>query len=125
MRWYQDVIQMTILVEPIEITTYENEEKNYDPQLATLVRTIFGSRLGKFKVCHISSANGEGIKLFQFIEPAAESRPEGENNFEYWKTGYFHIALTEPKIEELADKIGSTGGRRRTDIMALAPILSL
>jgi hypothetical protein len=25
MRWYRDVIQMTLLVEPMEITTYEKE----------------------------------------------------------------------------------------------------
>lgn len=67
------------------------------------------------------SANGVGIELFEFIEPAAVSRQEEENNFEYWKTGYFHIALTEPNIEELADKIALSGGKRRTDIMELVP----
>ena len=49
MRWYQDLIQMTVLVEPMEITTYEDEEKNYDTHLAALMGTIFGPRLGKFK----------------------------------------------------------------------------
>jgi catechol 2,3-dioxygenase-like lactoylglutathione lyase family enzyme len=121
MRWYRDVIQMTLLVGPTETTTYEKDQKDYDPHLATLVRTIFGPRLGKYKICHMRSANGVGIELFEFIEPAAESRKEEENNFEYWKTGYFHIALTEPNIEELADKIASSGGKRRTDIMELAP----
>jgi hypothetical protein len=64
MRWYHDVIQMTPLVELTEITNYEKEQKNYDPHLATLVRAIFGPRLGKYKVCHMSSANGVGIELF-------------------------------------------------------------
>jgi catechol 2,3-dioxygenase-like lactoylglutathione lyase family enzyme len=121
MRWYRDVIQMTLLVEPREITTYVKEQEKYDPHLATLVRTIFGPRLGKFKICHMRSANGVGIELFEFIEPAAVSRQEEENNFEYWKTGYFHIALTEPNIEEIADKIALSGGKRRTDIMELVP----
>jgi catechol 2,3-dioxygenase-like lactoylglutathione lyase family enzyme len=121
MRWYRDVIQMTLLVEPREITTYEKEQEKYDPHLATLVRTIFGPRLGKFKICHMKSSNGVGIELFEFIEPAAVSRQEEENNFEYWKTGYFHIALTEPNIEEIADKIALSGGKRRTDIMELVP----
>jgi hypothetical protein len=49
---------MTILVEPVEITTYDKEEKKkYDPHLATLMRAIFGPRLGKVKVCHMMSAN--------------------------------------------------------------------
>jgi catechol 2,3-dioxygenase-like lactoylglutathione lyase family enzyme len=116
MRWYRDVIQMTPLVEPTEITTYEKEQQNYDPHLATLVRTIFGPILGKFKICHMSSANGVGIELSQFIEPASQLRPEG-NNFEFWKTRYFHTALTESNIEELADKIALTGGKRRPDIL--------
>jgi catechol 2,3-dioxygenase-like lactoylglutathione lyase family enzyme len=120
MRWYRDVIQMTPLVEPTEITTYEKDQQNYDPHLATLMRTIFGPTLGKFKICHMSSANGVGIELFQFIEPASQLRTE-VNNFEYWKTGYFHIALTEPNVEELADKIALTGGKRRTDIMESVP----
>jgi catechol-2,3-dioxygenase len=120
-QWYKDVIQMTPLVEPTEITTYAKDQ-NYDPHLATLVRIIFGPKLGKFKICHMSSANSVGIELFQFIEPVAESRAkEEENNFEYWKTGYFHIALTEPNIQELADKIASTGGNRRTNVMEVVP----
>jgi catechol 2,3-dioxygenase-like lactoylglutathione lyase family enzyme len=119
-RWYKDVIQMTLLVEPTVITTYEKEQMEYDPHLAIVARRVFGPRLGKFKICHMSSANGVGIELFQFIEPAAERRAE-ENNFEYWKTGYFHIALTEPNIEELADKIAANGGKRRTDVMELVP----
>jgi catechol-2,3-dioxygenase len=69
----------------------------------------------------MSSANGVGIELFQFIEPATESLPKEGHNFEYWKTGYFHIALTEPNIEELADKIASTEGKLRTDVMELVP----
>jgi catechol 2,3-dioxygenase-like lactoylglutathione lyase family enzyme len=119
-RWYRDVIQMTLLVEPTVITTYEKEQMDYDLHLATVARTVFGPKLGKFKICHMSSANGIGIELFQFIEPASAIRPE-ENNFEYWKTGYFHISLTEPNIEEFAEKIASTGGKRRTDVMELIP----
>ena len=120
-QWYRDVIQMTLLVEPTEITTYEKEQMSYDPHLATLARAIFGPKLGKFKVCHMSSANGVGIELFQFIEPASELR-QGENNFEYWKTGYYsHICITEPNIEEFADKIASSGGKRRTKVLELVP----
>jgi hypothetical protein len=40
------------------------------------MRTIFGPRLGKVRICHMSSANGVRIELFQFIEPAAQSRQE-------------------------------------------------
>ena len=87
---------------------------NYDPHLATFERAVFGPRLGKFKICHMVSANGAGIELFEFLEPPSELRSE-DNNFGYWKTGYFRICITEPNIEELSDKIASTGGKRNIE----------
>jgi hypothetical protein len=53
----------------MEITTYEKEEekKNYDPHLATLMRTIFGPRLGKVRICHMSSANGVESSFFNSL----------------------------------------------------------
>jgi hypothetical protein len=32
-----------------------------------------------------------------------------------------NICLTEPNIEEFADKIASTGGKKRTDVLEVAP----
>lgn len=117
MVWYRDVIGMTVLAEPFEISaiSFKGEKGLH---LSNLVRTVFGQRLGKFLICHLSSANGVGIELFQFIEPKAEQR---KDNFEYWKTGFFHIAITEPEIDQLADKIASSGGRKRTNVMELVP----
>ena len=68
----------------------------------------------------MTSANGVGIELFQFLEPAPAPHQD-KSKIEYWKTGYFHICLAEPNIEECADKIASTGGKRRTDVMELVP----
>jgi len=68
----------------------------------------------------MSSPNGVGIELFQFLEPRAERR-EGDSNFEYWKTGFFHIAVTEANVKDLAERIASSGGMQRTEVMELAP----
>jgi catechol 2,3-dioxygenase-like lactoylglutathione lyase family enzyme len=121
MIWYRDVLQMNVLVEPTEIrcNPEQGNNDNYDPHLATVARTVFGPELGKFKICHLSTANGAGIELFQFLEPAARSRIEEGNNFEYWKTGYSHIGITEENVEELAHKIASSGGKLRTEVMEL------
>jgi len=116
MDWYRDVMGMTVLVKPVEISAIA--QKGGDTHLSNLVRTVFGQRLGKFLICHLSSANGVGIELFEFIEPKSEQR---KDNFEYWKTGFFHISVTEPAIEELADRIASSGGRKRTEVMELNP----
>jgi hypothetical protein len=42
----------------------------------------------------MSSANGFGIELFQFIESASAIRPEA-NNFEYSQTGYSLLSLIQ------------------------------
>lgn len=117
MIWYRDIMGMTILAEPVEISAISSKGEE-DTHLSNLVSTVFGQRLGKFLICHLSSANGVGIELFQFIEPKAEQRTD---NFEYWKTGFFHIAITEPEIDQLADRIESSGGRKRTEVMELNP----
>ena len=44
-----------------------------------------------------------------------------ENNFEFWKTGIFHICVTDPEIELLAERIGKTGGRQRSKVWKLWP----
>jgi catechol 2,3-dioxygenase-like lactoylglutathione lyase family enzyme len=113
--WYRDLMGMTVLMEPTEISS---SDAGGDRHLAELVRNVFGPRLGKFLICHMSSANGVGIELFQFLDPPAE---RAQANFEYWKTGYFHIAFTELKVGELADRIAASGGKKRTGVLELAP----
>lgn len=115
MEWYRDILGMTVLMEPTEISL---ESTGTDPHLASLVKNVFGPKLGKFLICHMSSANGVGVELFQFLDPVATRR---EDNFEYWKTGFFHIAITELQVAELADKIASNGGKKRTGVMELVP----
>ena len=115
--WYRDVMGMIVLVEPTEISAISSKGEE-DAYISNLVRTVFGKNLGKFLICHLSSANGVGIELFQFIEPKAELR---KDNFEYWKTGFFHIAITDPEIEQLANRIASSGGRKRTEVIELNP----
>ena len=116
MNWYKDVMGMTVLVEPFEISAVASKEE--EVHISNLVRTVFGKELGKFLICHLSSANGVGIELFEFIEPKSEKR---KDNFDYWKTGYFHISVTEPLIEDLVNRIAASGGRKRTEVMELNP----
>ena len=42
-------------------------------------------------------------------------------NFEYWKTGIFHICLTDPEIETLAKRIDESGGKQRSKVWKLWP----
>jgi len=40
---------------------------------------------------------------------------------EYWKSGFFHICVTDPDIEGLAGRIASSGGRQRSKIWQTDP----
>jgi hypothetical protein len=97
---------MTLLLGPTEISATSPPSS---PEIAAVVKGVFGPKLGRFKICHLSSANDVGLELFQFLEPSAERR---EDNIEYWKTGFYHIAITEPKIEDLTEKIARSGGKQ-------------
>src|SRR5262245_41107265 len=113
--WYRDVLGLTVLMDPVEIAVGSEQT---DPHLAALVRAVFGPKLGKFMICHLSTANGVGIELFQFIDPPAEQL---QDNFRYWETGFFHIAVTNPDPASLAERISQTGGKKRTGPLELAP----
>jgi len=113
LRWYRDVMGFTLLMGPIEISTEPSNS-----HIAKVASSIFGPRMKKMLLCHMSSANGVGFEIFQFVEPKAELR---KNNFDYWKNGFFHIAVTDPNIEELVKQIASSGGRQRSDIFELVP----
>lgn len=112
MEWYRDVLGMQVLGEPAELSAGADS----DPHLASVLSTIFGRKSLRFIVCHLLSGEGVGIELFEFIEPKAEKR---QDNFDYWKTGFFHIAVTEPQVEKLADRIAASGGKKRTGPMEL------
>lgn len=126
MEWYRDILGMTVLCEPIQISSSGEickpelassvEEPRTDPQLGELVKQVFGPKMRKFLICHMTSANGVGMELFQFLEPQSV---RSDDNFEYWKTGYFHIAITDSKVAELAEKIAANGGKKRTEVLEL------
>jgi catechol 2,3-dioxygenase-like lactoylglutathione lyase family enzyme len=61
----------------------------------------------------MAAANGFGLELFQLLDPPHERR---ERSLEYWKSGFFHICVTDPNIEELASRIASSGGRQRSKV---------
>ncbi|MGB8435243.1 MAG: VOC family protein [Burkholderiales bacterium] len=108
--WYRDVLGFAHIMGPrvLEATSEGTHE----------TPSIFGSRFRKAYQAHMLAGNGVGLELFQFIEPAVESRAD---NFEYWKIGVFHVCVTDPDIEGLARRILQAGGRQRVPIFDFVP----
>ena len=82
MKWYKVVLGFT--------------EVRDDSLTGKAVKDIHGPNLKKMRMACLSSANQIGFEIFEYIEPKAERR---EDNFEYWKSGFIHICITDPDIE--------------------------
>lgn len=111
MDWYMEVLGCTHLMGPRVLDAGNQQEKR--------AAIIMGSRFRKAYQVQLATANGVGIELFQFVDPAVERY--GDENMEYWKQGYWHLCYTDPNIEELAERITATGGRMRTQIFDMVP----
>jgi catechol 2,3-dioxygenase-like lactoylglutathione lyase family enzyme len=99
--WYCGVLGMRLISGPVEVSNDRQAEN------------VLGSRFRRMHQAHLSSINGIGIELFQSIEPPHERR---EDAVEFWKSGVFHICVTHPNVEELADRIVASGGSRLSAI---------
>ena len=105
-KWYHEVLGFNIL-------TKEIEGKSDNSHLGKILSDIFGVDFKKLRLVHMSFKNQIGFEVFEFIEPKAE-RPA--NNFEFWKTSFFHISITEPDIEAITKKIVENDGKQRSQI---------
>jgi catechol 2,3-dioxygenase-like lactoylglutathione lyase family enzyme len=110
-KWYREVLGFT--------TVKQTEEFVVDDSLIGMtVKDIHGPRLKKMRMAWLSSANQIGFKIIEYVEPKAERRLD---NFEYWKSGFIHICITDPNIEELCKRITESGGKQRSKIWEIVP----
>jgi|SoiMethySBSTD1v2_1073268.scaffolds.fasta_scaffold01439_9 catechol 2,3-dioxygenase-like lactoylglutathione lyase family enzyme len=110
-KWYKEVFGFTVVNGPVE---FEAD----DSSLGIAARDIHGPNFRKMRMAWLSSGNQVGFEMFEFIDPKAERRID---NFEYWKSGFFHICVTDPNIEELCKRISDSGGRQRSRIWDVDP----
>lgn len=70
--------------------------------------------LKKLRIAYLSTGNGVGLELFEFLEPRIE--PGKESSFEtggdFTRAGFFHISVTVPNVDECAAKAVAHGGKR-------------
>jgi catechol 2,3-dioxygenase-like lactoylglutathione lyase family enzyme len=104
--FYSEVIGFNIIKGPVNIVPDT-------PGIGLIGKNIFGPQFKEVKIAWLNSGNNVGLEIFQFIDPKAELRSD---NFEYWKSGFFHICITDPNIEDLCNKILEKGGKMRADV---------
>lgn len=103
--WYSDVLGLEPLGPPASVRAGEGHE-------GALAEEVFGRGFGGFRQAHLTGANGTALELFQFLDPASERRAD---QFDFRRTGIFHVCLVVREIERTADRIAALGGRRRME----------
>jgi catechol 2,3-dioxygenase-like lactoylglutathione lyase family enzyme len=110
-KWYTEVLGFTVVKDPIDIIADQSLK-------GRAVKDIHGPALKKMRMAWLSSANQVGFEIIEYVEPKAEKRLD---NFEYWKSGFIHICITDPNIKELCRRISESGGKQRTEIWEVVP----
>jgi predicted enzyme related to lactoylglutathione lyase len=98
-KFYSDVMGWYIIMEPSKVT------KEKETAIGQMCIDVFGEDWKEFEIAHMSTSDGIGIELFSFPHGIKEA-PE----FNPFNTGLFHFCIQGPNIEELIDKIVSSGG---------------
>lgn len=99
-EWYEKLFGFRRLRNPICC------DRTIDP-CAPIFR-VYDNKLHKVKLAFLSTGNGVGFELFQFIDPPM-SDPAG---FNYTRGGVFHVAITDPDPEALLARAISAGARQ-------------
>lgn len=77
---------------------------------------IYGTKLRKVKMAWLSTGNGVGFEIFEFIDPPTKSADEINANWsleeQYQRGGYFHIGVTAPDPEAVAERACQDGAAR-------------
>jgi len=75
---------------------------------------IYGQSLKEVKIAFMTTGNGVGFEVFQFIDPAfvAAASDPAVGEFAYHRGGLFHICVTDKNPDALADRIVAAGGSR-------------
>ena len=63
---------------------------------------IYGETLKEVKVAYLSSGNGVGFELFQFVDPPYQP-PESLASsmpLNYTRGGFYHVGVTKPRSQE-------------------------
>ena len=67
---------------------------------------IYGDKLNKVKVAWLSTGNGVGFEIFEFIDPPTKSAAEINKDWslenQYQRGGYFHLGVTAPDPDAVA-----------------------
>lgn len=108
--WYRDVMGFGLVGGPFDLKPGDRSGRQ--------AQNVLGKQLQHLRIAHMSTANGVGFELFEPVDPPFEQR---ENVVEFWRSGFFHICVTDPDVEGLVARIVESGGQQLSDFWAERP----
>ncbi|KAF4987177.1 hypothetical protein FDECE_15558 [Fusarium decemcellulare] len=109
-KWYSRVLGFQVIRDRIF-----HIKRSDNPSAA--IFAIYGDALQEVKLAYMATGNGVGFEVFQFLDPGFKANSV---DFEYNRGGFFHICVTDPDPDALADKIVSEGGKRQGSTVKVA-----
>lgn len=100
-QWYSTVFGFQLIGEIFHIKRSEQPD--------SAIFAIYPSSLREVKLGWLTTGNGIGFEVFQFIDPKTDPKRQ---EFEFQKPGFFHICVTDTNPDDLAKKVESSGGKR-------------
>lgn len=101
--WYNEVLGFEVIGG--RIFDIKRSEK---PSAA--IFAIYGESLNEVRMAYMTTGNGVGFEVFEFLDPVFKAN---DVDFEYNRGGYFHICVTDPDPDALAEKVLQRGGSRQ------------
>jgi catechol 2,3-dioxygenase-like lactoylglutathione lyase family enzyme len=89
-----------------------------DPQFGAIPSDFFGADFKSTRVVFLTGANGVVLEIFEFESPKTI---RSKDNFQYWKTGFFHICIVDPDVTACAARVAEHGGLIRSKVWDLFP----
>ncbi|KAK7423565.1 hypothetical protein QQX98_001023 [Neonectria punicea] len=100
-KWYSDLFGFRLL------GSIQHIKRSETPDDA--IFGIYPASLNEVKLAWMTTGNGVGFEVFEFVDPKAE--PEAKS-FEFHKAGFFHVCVTDSDPDALASRVEEAGGRR-------------
>ncbi|KAJ9143791.1 hypothetical protein NKR23_g6396 [Pleurostoma richardsiae] len=101
-RWYTEIMGFQVIGG--KIAHIKRSEAPSAPIFA-----IYGDSLNEVKLAYMSTGNGVGFEVFEFVDPSFQAAGGG---FEYRRGGFFHVCVTDPDPDALVARILRGGGAK-------------
>ncbi|KAF6813378.1 hypothetical protein CPLU01_14667 [Colletotrichum plurivorum] len=109
-KWYSETLGFQVIGNRIF-----HIKRSKNPSAA--IFAIYGEALQEVKLAYMATGNGVGFEVLQFLDPGFKANSV---DFEYKCGGFFHVCVTDPHPDALAEKVVRSGGSRQGTTVAVA-----